>query len=127
MGASELQLVENGSRAAEGESCVWARPGCATEPRLGSRRRRRTQPDQIAHPQKGSEKIQAGITFYLGGRSVCCSSALGPTDPVTVSYVVQVQGMLCLRSSMSEEGKNDTGGNTGREKGENISMFFVRG
>lgn len=42
VGASELQLVENGSRAAEGESCVWARSGCAAEPRLGSRCCRRT-------------------------------------------------------------------------------------
>lgn len=127
VGAGELQLVENGSRAAEGESCVWPRPGCVTEPRLGSRCRRRTQPDQIAHPQKGSEEIQTGITIYFGGRSLRCSSVLGPTDPVTVPYVVQVQGMLSLRSSMSEESKSGTAGDAGRQNGENISTFFVHG
>lgn len=68
VGASELQVAESGSGAAEGTSRVRPRPGRDTEARLGTRCCRRSSPDQAPHPQKGSETIQTGIAFWFWSR-----------------------------------------------------------
>lgn len=65
MGACQLQVAACGGGAAEGESRVRPEPRGAAEPRLGARRRRRTQQNQITNPQKGSETIQAGIALQI--------------------------------------------------------------
>lgn len=51
---------------------------------MGSRRRRRTQPDQVTYPQKGAEKIQTGTTT----KKKLSLGLLCPTDAAMMSFPI---------------------------------------